>query len=45
MPTLDWLGKAEALQAARTVPFRLLEPVPSLSIEIEGGGGIAIPTC
>ena len=37
MPTLDWLGKAEALQTARAVPFRLLEPVPSLSVENEGG--------
>lgn len=33
MPTLTWTGKEEALRAASVVPFRLLEPHPS----IEGG--------
>ncbi len=39
MPILDWLGKDEALKAAQKVPFRLLEPVPELSIEGAGGVG------
>lgn len=38
MPTLDWLGKADALKAAQRVPLRLLEPVPELSFgnQVEG---------
>jgi adenine-specific DNA-methyltransferase len=31
MPTLTWLGKEEAVHAARKVPFRLLEHDPTLS--------------
>ncbi len=31
MPTLEWLGKSEAVRTAQSVPHRLLEPVPELS--------------
>lgn len=31
MPILDWLNKSEALKAASSAPFRLLDEVPELS--------------
>ncbi len=34
MPTLDWLGRAQALAAADRVPYRVLEPV-----SVHGSGG------
>lgn len=34
MPTLDWLGRAQALAAADRVPYRVLEPV-----SVHGDGG------
>ena len=34
MPTLDWLGRAQALAAADRVPYRVLEPV-----SVHGNGG------
>lgn len=31
MPLLDWLNKSEALKAAASAPFRLLDENPELS--------------
>ena len=32
MPILDWLNKNKAVTTAQQVPYRLLEPVPELSV-------------
>lgn len=38
MPTLNWIGKDAVVKHHKDVPFRLLEPVPSLSCgEAESG--------
>ncbi len=34
MPTLNWIGKAAVVKHHREVPFRLLEPVPELSLPL-----------
>ncbi len=32
MPVLNWIGKEAVVKHHREVPFRLLEPVPELSL-------------
>jgi len=32
MPLLDWLNKDQAVKQANQVPYRLLQPVPELSV-------------
>ncbi len=32
MPTLNWIGKEAVVKHHKDVPFRLLEPVPELSL-------------
>jgi len=32
MPLLDWLNKDHAVKQANQVPYRLLQPVPELSV-------------
>jgi adenine-specific DNA-methyltransferase len=32
MPTLNWIGKEAVVKHHKEVPFRLLEPVPELSL-------------
>ncbi|THD11042.1 site-specific DNA-methyltransferase [Metallibacterium scheffleri] len=40
MPTLNWIGKAAVVKHHREVPFRLLEPVPELSLPSPSGSGV-----
>ena len=42
MPTLQWLTKNEDVQAARKVPYRLLEEVPELSYGDPNSGNMLI---
>jgi adenine-specific DNA-methyltransferase len=42
MPTLQWLTKEEDVQAARKVPYRLLEEVPELSYGDSSSGNMLI---
>lgn len=37
MPSLNWIGKAAVVTHHKDVPFRLLEPVPALSVGAESG--------
>lgn len=39
MPTLNWIGKDAVVKHHKNVPFRLLEPVPSLSLPSPAGRG------
>ena len=39
MPTLNWIGKEAVVKHHREVPFRLLEPVPELSLPSPAGRG------
>ncbi len=41
MPTLNWIGKEAVVKHHKDVPFRLLEPVPELSLpsSASGSGG------
>ncbi len=39
MPTLNWIGKAAVVKHHRDVPYRLLEPVPELSLPSPSGRG------
>lgn len=41
MPTLNWIGKEAVVKHYKEVPFRLLEPVPELSCEKVGAGGMS----
>ena len=34
MPTLNWIGKEAVVRHHKDVPFRLLEPVPELSLSL-----------
>ncbi|MEO7252892.1 MAG: hypothetical protein ABIZ64_01490 [Casimicrobium sp.] len=34
MPTLNWIGKEAVVKHHKDVPFRLLEPVPELSLPL-----------
>ncbi|MEF8729607.1 MAG: hypothetical protein V5B34_15600 [Accumulibacter sp.] len=38
MPTLNWIGKEAVVKHHKEVPFRLLEPVPTLSCGDSGSG-------
>ncbi|MGE0811464.1 MAG: site-specific DNA-methyltransferase [Immundisolibacter sp.] len=38
MPTLNWIGKQAVVKHHKEVPFRLLEPVPELSLPSPAGG-------
>ena len=38
MPTLNWIGKEAVVKHHKEVPFRLLEPVPELSLPSPAGG-------
>jgi len=38
MPTLNWIGKEAVVKHHKDVPFRLLEPVPELSLPSPAGG-------
>ena len=42
MPTLHWLTRDSDLQAAKSVPYRLLEEVPELSSGDAGAGNLLI---
>ena len=39
MPTLNWIGKEAVVKHHKEVPFRLLEPVPELSLPSPTGRG------
>ncbi|MDP2783287.1 MAG: site-specific DNA-methyltransferase [Sulfurimicrobium sp.] len=39
MPTLNWIGKQAVVKHHKEVPFRLLEPVPELSLPSPSGRG------
>ncbi len=39
MPTLNWIGKEAVVKHHKDVPFRLLEPVPELSLPSPASGG------
>ncbi|MCG3186400.1 MAG: hypothetical protein IOMNBAOH_00957 [Rhodocyclaceae bacterium] len=39
MPTLNWIGKEAVVKHHKDVPFRLLEPVPELSLPSPAGRG------
>ncbi|HNV54949.1 MAG TPA: hypothetical protein PKO17_07265, partial [Pseudomonadales bacterium] len=38
MPTLNWIGKQAVVKHHKEVPFRLLEPLPELSLPSPAGG-------
>jgi len=38
MPTLNWIGKEAVVKHHKDVPFRLLEPVPELSLPSPASG-------
>jgi len=38
VPTLNWIGKEAVVKHHKEVPFRLLEPVPELSLPSPAGG-------
>ena len=38
MPVLNWIGKDAVVRHHKDVPFRLLEPVPELSLSSPAGG-------
>ena len=38
MPTLNWIGKEAVVKRHKNVPFRLLEPVPELSLPLPASG-------
>ena len=40
MPTLNWIGKDAVVKHHKDVPFRLLEPVPALSLPSPSGRGV-----
>ncbi len=42
MPTLNWIGKAAVVTHHKDVPFRLLEPVPGLSVGDAESGNIIV---
>lgn len=44
MPILDWLDKDKAVTTAQKVPYRLLQPVPELSVgdSPDGSGNMLI---
>jgi hypothetical protein len=42
MPLLDWLNKSQALKAAASAPFRLLDEVPELSYGDEASDNMLI---
>lgn len=42
MPILDWLNKDKAVKTAQQVPYRLLEPVPELSVGSADSGNMLI---
>ena len=47
MPTLTWIGKQAVVKHHKEVPFRLLEPLPELSLPSpsgSGAGGEGAPT-
>ncbi|HNI66001.1 MAG TPA: site-specific DNA-methyltransferase, partial [Pseudomonadales bacterium] len=39
MPTLNWIGKQAVVKHHKEVPFRLLEPLPELSLPSPAGRG------
>ena len=39
MPTLTWIGKQAVVKHHKEVPFRLLEPLPELSLPCPSGSG------
>ncbi|HMY97573.1 MAG TPA: site-specific DNA-methyltransferase, partial [Pseudomonadales bacterium] len=39
MPTLNWIGKQAVVKHHKEVPFRLLEPLPGLSLPSPAGRG------
>jgi hypothetical protein len=39
MPTLQWIGKEAVVKHHKEVPYRLLEPVPALSVGADANGG------
>lgn len=39
MPTLNWIGKEAVVKHHKDVPFRLLEPMPELSLPAGNCGG------
>lgn len=39
MPTLNWIGKQAVVKHHKEVPFRLLEPLPELSLPCPSGSG------
>ncbi len=39
MPVLDWIGKADVVNHHKDVPYRLIEPVPELSLPAPAGRG------
>ena len=42
MPTLNWIGKNAVVKHHKDVPFRLLEPVPSLSCGDPASGNLIV---
>ena len=42
MPTLNWIGKESVVKHHKEVPFRLLEPVPELSIGPADSGNLIV---
>jgi adenine-specific DNA-methyltransferase len=42
MPTLDWIGKEAVVKHHTEIPFRLLEPVPSLSCGGNESGNLIV---
>lgn len=42
MPTLDWIGKRAVLNHHREIPFRLLKPVPELSVGDQDAGNLIV---
>ena len=42
MPTLDWTGKNDAIQAAKKIPYRLLEFDSALSCGVKNSGNLIV---
>jgi len=42
MPSLNWIGKDAVVKHHKDVPFRLLEPVPALSVGDTGSGNLIV---
>ncbi len=42
MPSLNWIGKDAVVKHHKDVPFRLLEPVPELSVGDATSGNLIV---